>query len=109
MPKTVLKNINHGIKPVENDESWIHVYTCGGTNGLLLFNLNESNKFETGLTDDIGNPQQISWMLLNEHWFCWVISQIKEGTDNSNQSVEIHIMFLLSFALNESYGGHCVF
>lgn len=26
---------------------------------LLLFNLNESNKFETGLTDDIGNPQQI--------------------------------------------------
>lgn len=26
---------------------------------FLLFNLNESNKFETGLTDDIGNPQQI--------------------------------------------------
>lgn len=27
---------------------------------LLLFNLTESNKFETGLNDDIGNPQQIS-------------------------------------------------
>lgn len=27
---------------------------------LLLFNLNESNKFETGFADNIGNPEQIS-------------------------------------------------
>jgi hypothetical protein len=26
---------------------------------LLLFNLDESNKFETGFADNIGNPEQI--------------------------------------------------
>lgn len=76
---------------------------------FLLFNLNESNKFETGLTDDIGNPQQILWMLLNEHWSCWAISQIKGGTDNSNSLLSFILFSSLSFSLNENYSGHCIF
>lgn len=76
---------------------------------LLLFSLNESNKFKTGLTDDIRNPQQISLMLLNEHWFCGVISQIKERTDNSNSLLKFILFSCSNFAPNESFSGHCIF